>query len=297
MGSHAKDKGAVCAYCRNPYNARMTRTQYLALAVSALAVFSVGIATTTYAPISTIPGLPAAAEESSSSTQAKVASQQYIEVMDGCGPYFDGECLNMRTGPGTEFPVAAKLRRGVVLHIGGPEVRDGMTWYKIVFDEWLRYPERAIGNYYVAGEYVRPFSDEGVQEMTAGAHASTTKHIIVDRSEQMLYAYDGDALFMQTPISTGIELTPTPRGVFAIFRKTPSRYMQGPIPGISTKEYDLPGVPWNLYFTEQGAVIHGAYWHDHFGEPWSNGCVNVPLDRAQELYQWADLGTQVTVQD
>ena len=102
---------------------------------------------------------------------------------------------------------------------------------------------------------------------------------------------------MEEKVSTGIELTPTPRGNFTVFRKTPSRYMQGPIPGISDHYYDLPGVPWNLYFTEQGAVIHGAYWHDSFGTPWSNGCVNMPIASAEKLYKWADIGTEVVVRD
>ena len=113
----------------------------------------------------------------------------------------------------------------------------------------------------------------------------------------MLYAYDGNTLFMKVSVSTGIKKTPTPIGTFTIYKKTPSRYMQGPIPGISTGKYDLPGVPWNLYFTAGGAVIHGAYWHNDFGHMHSNGCVNVPLDKAQELYEWADIGTPVIVRD
>jgi lipoprotein-anchoring transpeptidase ErfK/SrfK len=73
--------------------------------------------------------------------------------------------------------------------------------------------------------------------------------------------------------------------------------MQGPLPGISEQYYDLPGVPWNLYFTQEGGAIHGAYWHDKFGEEWSHGCVNLPLDSARTLYQWADIGTSVYVHD
>ena len=73
--------------------------------------------------------------------------------------------------------------------------------------------------------------------------------------------------------------------------------MQGPLPGISDQVYDLPGVPWNLYFTEDGGAIHGAYWHNNFGQPWSHGCVNVPLKEAEELYNWAEPGTVVTVTD
>ena len=91
----------------------------------------------------------------------------------------------------------------------------------------------------------------------------------------------GEELAMEIDISTGLELTPTPRGTFTVFRKTPSRYMQGPLPGIANDYYDLPGVPWNLYFTEQGAVIHGAYWHDSFGSPYSHGCVNADPKTAE----------------
>ena len=103
---------------------------------------------------------------------------------------------------------------------------------------------------------------------------------------------------MDVDISTGLALTPTPRGTFTIFKKTPSRYMQGPLPNLSDQQrYDLPGVPWNLYFTQGGAVIHGAYWHDSFGARYSHGCVNLSPDNARKLYEWADLGTTVIVKD
>jgi lipoprotein-anchoring transpeptidase ErfK/SrfK len=73
--------------------------------------------------------------------------------------------------------------------------------------------------------------------------------------------------------------------------------MQGPIPDVSVKVYDLPGVPWNLYFTSEGDVIHGAYWHNNFGHQMSNGCINMPPEKAHELYNWAQLGTPVTIQE
>ena len=103
---------------------------------------------------------------------------------------------------------------------------------------------------------------------------------------------------MELPISTGLELTPTETGTFTVFKKTPSRYMQGPLPGfVDRQAYDLPGVPWNLYFTQGGAVIHGAYWHNSFGKPYSHGCVNLPPQQAKKLYNWAPLGTKVIVTD
>jgi hypothetical protein len=221
---------------------------------------------------------------------------EYVEITDGCGPHFEGDCLNARSGPGTEFPSVAKLRSGVVLKVGGKVETASSTWYKIVFDEWLRYPERMAKNFFVAAEYVEILRNEG--DRTHDGISTSTKRILVDRGEQKLYAYDGDTLFMETTISTGLELTPTPRGTFTIFKKTPSRYMQGPLPYLAvSKYYDLPGVPWNLYFTEQGAVIHGAYWHDSFGKRYSSGCVNMRPQEARALYIWAELGTTVTVRD
>jgi len=222
---------------------------------------------------------------------------EYVEVTGGCGAYFEDPCLNARSGPGTEYPVISKLRNGIVLKVGGKIERDGQTWYKIVFDEWIRYPERIKTDWYVAADYVRILLNEGNRESITKPGDTTTKRIIVDRSDQTLSAYDGDELFMQESISTGVELTPTPRGTFTIFKKTPSRYMQGPIPQITEKEYDLPGVPWNLYFTIDGAVIHGTYWHENFGKPSSNGCVNLPPAKAQKLYLWAEIGTKVIVQE
>ena len=224
---------------------------------------------------------------------------QYVEVIDGCGPYFDGDCLAVRSGPGTDFGVTHSLRNGMVMKVSGQVEREGRVWYKIVFDEWLRYPERLRGDWYVAADFVRVLYDEGDKTIDISKQMSISKkHIVVDRSEQKLYAYDGEELFMKTTISTGLELTPTPRGVFTVFKKTPSRYMQGPLPWLVDQQvYDLPGVPWNLYFTEQGAVIHGAYWHDKFGKPYSHGCVNLSPAEAEKLYEWADLGTEVVVQD
>jgi len=221
---------------------------------------------------------------------------KYIQIVDSCGPEF-GDCATSHTGPGASYPIIKQLRTGVILKIDKLVTGDDKSvWYKVIFDEWLRYPERVPTEWYVASENVRMFENGGIEDLEEQS-ATTTKYILVDRSDQKLYAYEDDQIFMSETISTGIELTPTPRGTFTIYRKTPTRYMQGPLPGISSKYYDLPGVPWNLYFTKQGGVIHGTYWHNQFGRKWSNGCVNVPTDQAEKLYIWADIGTTVIVQD
>lgn len=224
---------------------------------------------------------------------------EYVEVVDGCGPHYQGECVRVRGGPGTDFPVVSRLRNGMVLKVGGKVERASTTWYKIAFDEEIRYPERITSDWYVVSDYVTVLLDEGDKTVWTNDYATTSgKSIVVDRSEQKLYAYENAELYMEVPISTGLELTPTPRGTFTVFKKTPSRYMQGPLPNIPGNQYyDLPGVPWNLYFTQEGAVIHGAYWHDSFGSRYSHGCVNLAPEDARKLYEWAELGMQVIVKD
>lgn len=219
----------------------------------------------------------------------------FIEITGGCNWTYAGACVNVRTGPGTDYPVALKLRDGIVLKVASTTVVDGRTWYKIGFSRLPRYPERITSDWYVAADLVRPIYDIGEQVSDSGLNASSTKRIVISLPENMLRAYDGETLFMEQPISPGLELTPTPRGTFWIYRKTPDSYMQGPLPGISDQYYDLPGVPWDLYFTVDGGAIHGTYWHDHFGQPWSHGCVNMPPEQAKILYEWAELGTPVIV--
>jgi lipoprotein-anchoring transpeptidase ErfK/SrfK len=240
------------------------------------------------------------ATSSTATSSAAVATTTreypYIEVVNSCGPYYQGTCVNLRAGPGTEYPIVAHLRRGIVLKVGATVVgSDGQDWYEIAQDESVRYPERITSDWYVAARVVHLFYDDGDHRLLSGQKVKTEKRIVVSLSKFTLDAYEGDTLFMEVPISPGLELTPTPKGTFTIFKMTPSRYMQGPIPEVSDQYYDLPGVPWNLYFTKDGAVIHGAYWHDHFGEPWSHGCINLSPDNAKKLYSWAEIGIPVTV--
>ncbi len=225
----------------------------------------------------------------------------HVRISDSCDAFFGGECLNVRSGPSSTFPVVAQVRTHAVLSVERAVEQGSSTWYQIDVDEHLHYPERVTTDWYITGDYVEPLH----------VHSETTnpkgpKRIAVDISDQLLTAYEGDTIVQQIRISTGLHDTPTPVGHFAVLRKTPSRYMQGPLENgrrTITEEvdeshpdyYDLPGVPWNLYFTHDGAVIHGAYWHVSFGSPQSHGCVNVPPNVAEDLYHWAEIGTPIHV--
>lgn len=114
------------------------------------------------------------------------------------------------------------------------------------------------------------------------------KRFLVDLSDQMLYAYEGDTLVRSTLISSGLWPNTTVLGTYYIYVKYTSQRMVGP-------GYDLPGVPYVMYFY-QGYALHGTYWHNNFGHPMSHGCVNMPTPEAEWAFNWAPVGTPVTVQ-
>jgi lipoprotein-anchoring transpeptidase ErfK/SrfK len=109
----------------------------------------------------------------------------------------------------------------------------------------------------------------------------------VDLSQQRLYAHEGQKTVLTAIVSTGIRIYPTVTGRFKIYVKYRATRMTGP-------GYDLPNVPWTMYFYGSYA-IHGTYWHNNFGQPMSHGCVNMKTSEAKWLYQWAPIGTLVVV--
>lgn len=111
--------------------------------------------------------------------------------------------------------------------------------------------------------------------------------IDINLSAQRLTAYQGQTAVFSTLISSGVAGRRTPTGRFAVRTKIPSQRMVGP-------GYNLPGVPWVMYFVGANA-IHGTYWHNNFGRPMSHGCVNMRIPDAQWLYNWASIGTPVVV--
>ncbi|MCI0478406.1 MAG: L,D-transpeptidase family protein, partial [Anaerolineales bacterium] len=113
------------------------------------------------------------------------------------------------------------------------------------------------------------------------------KWIDIDLGDQRIAAYQGTLPLKSVLVSTGVRWTPTPIGRFAIYTKLSSQAMSGP-------GYYLPGVPWVMYFTGAYA-IHGTYWHHNFGTPMSHGCVNLTIDDAKWFYDWAEVGTPVTI--
>ncbi|HEY8447760.1 MAG TPA: L,D-transpeptidase [Thermomicrobiales bacterium] len=135
----------------------------------------------------------------------------------------------------------------------------------------------------------------GTGDAGPGPQQGGYKEIVVSISEQKMWAYEDGQVVVSTLVSTGtgnVPETVTPIGHFQIWLKYESQTMEGTI---SDEHYRVEDVPWVMYFDYAGNALHGTYWHSNFGTPMSHGCVNLPLDVAEFLYQWAPEGTPVSI--
>ena len=114
----------------------------------------------------------------------------------------------------------------------------------------------------------------------------------IDLSKQRLIAWEGETQVYAVVISAGTEFDPTLPGSFTIQSKHESSRMQGE--GYDGSTYDIPDVPFAMYY-DGNYAIHGAYWHEEFGNPVSRGCVNVAVNHAEWFFSWASVGTPVIV--
>lgn len=122
-----------------------------------------------------------------------------------------------------------------------------------------------------------------------------SKYILVDISEQHLYAYQGEELVYSFVASTGIENS-TRVGTFSILDKIPNAYA-------STWNLWMPN--WlGIYYSgnlENGIhalpiLSNGAQlWAGFLGSPISFGCVVLGSYESQLLYEWAEIGTPVEI--
>lgn len=119
------------------------------------------------------------------------------------------------------------------------------------------------------------------------------RRIEVNLSTQMLTAFEGGAAVYRAPVATGRDGFNTPTGSYAIYYKLPIQTMVGSAGG---ETWNVPDIPWVQYVVG-GVALHGTYWHDAWGTGarMSHGCINLNIDDAEWLYEWADIGTRVDI--
>jgi lipoprotein-anchoring transpeptidase ErfK/SrfK len=157
---------------------------------------------------------------------------------------------------------------------------DGNPWYGVRDDKWEYM-------FYVPAAHLRLVPADELQPISA--HVPTSmKRIEVHIPEQVMIAYEYDQPVFMARVASGAVFSSgdysTPRGRHQIFHKRASRHMARG--NLAANGYDLPGVPWNSYITEDGIAFHGTYWHNNFGRPRSHGCINLTSQAAKWVYLW-----------
>lgn len=130
--------------------------------------------------------------------------------------------------------------------------------------------------------------------------------IVVSISQRHIWACNATTVLYDSPVVTGMEnlaadLTPT--GTYHIYAKETNLYLKG---SDSTGSWNDYVYYWMPFLDNQYGVygFHDATWRPDsaFGNisPYSSdashGCVELPLATAKWLYNWAQVGTTLTIE-
>lgn len=118
-------------------------------------------------------------------------------------------------------------------------------------------------------------------------------YIEINMTKQKLWFYQEGELKIETSIVTGnmMRRRATPEGVYSVYSKQKNRILRGP--GYASHvNYWMP--------VKGGVGIHDALWRDEFGgdiykKEGSHGCINLPLEAAEELYGMIEVGVPVVM--
>lgn len=188
-----------------------------------------------------------------------------------CVPYVDA-----RWQPGG-VSVARRLYYSTLYRVVRSVTDEAGTW-------WYQLQE---GISYSPGPYVLASALRlvPVSELVPLSPGRADKLIQIDIDRQLLTCFEGKVAVFTTLISSGVGDTFTPYGEHHVVAKRHTSRMIG---GEDEEVYDLPGVPFPVYFTSSGVAIHGTYWHNDYGRPHSHGCVNVTTDAARWIFCWSE---------
>lgn len=124
----------------------------------------------------------------------------------------------------------------------------------------------------------------------------TNKRIVVDISEQRMYVYENGRLKWSWVVSTGEPKRPTVPGEYRV---------QSKIRNARSNVWRL-WMPWWLGIYWVGPIENGIHglpvsdagykmWEGYLGRRVSYGCIVLSDENARQLWEWADIGTPVTV--
>ena len=120
-------------------------------------------------------------------------------------------------------------------------------------------------------------------EATAPREAGEPIMAIVSIMSQQVTFYDADGWILRAPVSTGTTGRETPAGVFAIIEKDKDHY---------STLYDDAWMPNMQRITWNGIALHGGSLPGYAA---SHGCVRMPYDFAEKLFDKTWIGMRVII--
>src|SRR5579871_4559273 len=120
-------------------------------------------------------------------------------------------------------------------------------------------------------------------EATAPRDAGDPIMAIVSIKSQQVTFYDADGWILRAPVSTGTTGRETPAGVFAVIEKNKDHY---------STLYDDAWMPNMQRITWNGIALHGGPLPGYAA---SHGCVRMPYDFAEKLFDMTEIGMRVII--
>jgi lipoprotein-anchoring transpeptidase ErfK/SrfK len=120
-------------------------------------------------------------------------------------------------------------------------------------------------------------------EETAPRQAGDPIMAIVSIKSQQVTFYDSDGWILRAPVSTGIAGRETPAGVFALIEKDKDHH---------STLYDDAWMPNMQRITWNGLALHGGPLPGYAA---SHGCVRMPYDFAEKLFDRTEIGMRVII--
>lgn len=142
---------------------------------------------------------------------------------------------------------------------------------------------------------------EPVYKQTAASHGAAdwgNTYVEVDLTNQYMYLFVNGSVVTSSPIVTGkpSEGSATPQGVYSIRYCKRNAVLRGPKKEDGTYEWESPVAFWMPF---NGAIgLHDATWQAAFGGSrylthGSHGCVNLPYNIAETVFNNVSAGTPV----
>lgn len=190
-----------------------------------------------------------------------------------------------------KFP--PRLYYGQVVWIDKIRTSNGFVEYRWNEDANGRgYGYGAYGEFFWAdGAGLKVLTDADVATINPNVDPNE-KTIQLNLEYQTLGCYEGSREVYFCQVATGRIHDPTtglvtdtyatPAGTLLTHWKIISKNMTA---GSESSGYSTPAVPWCTYI-QGGVAIHGAHWHNAYGEPRSHGCVNVSPEDAKWIFRW-----------